>query len=187
MKDDIKKCCEVLRSGGTILYPTDTIWGIGCDATNAEAVEKVYTIKKRNGNIPLLVLVNSVAMLERYVVDMPQIAYDLIDCATSPMTIIFDKARNLPENLLGEDGSIGIRVTSESFTDQLIQQFRKPIVSTSANIHGAPTAQFFQEVDTQIVDGVDYVVNYRQNDTKKAKASQIIKLSNSGLITIIRK
>ena len=187
MKEDIKKCCEVLRSGGTILYPTDTIWGIGCDATNAEAIDKVFKLKHRDGNIPLLVLVNSVAMLERYVVDMPQVAYDLIDCATSPMTIIFDKARNLPENLVGKDGSIGIRVTNEPFTDQLIQQFRKPIVSTSANVHGAPTAQFFQEIDTQIINAVDFVVKYRQNDTKKARASQIIKLSNNGQITIIRK
>ena len=187
MKDDIKQSCEVLRSGGTILYPTDTIWGIGCDATNAEAIDKVYKIKNRDGNVPLLVLVNSVAMLERYVVDMPQIAYDLIDCATSPLTVIFDKARNLPENLIGRDGSIGIRVTNEPFTDQLIQQFRKPIVSTSANVHGAPTAQFFQEIDTQIISAVDFVVKYRQNDTKKARASQIIKLSNNGQITIIRK
>ena len=118
---------------------------------------------------------------------MPQIAYDLIDCATTPMTIIFEKARNLPTNLVGQDGSIGIRVTNEAFTDQLIQQFHKPIVSTSANIHGAPTAQFFQEIDSQIITSVDYVVNYRQNDTKKSKASKIIKLSNNGQITIIRK
>lgn len=187
MKEDIKKCCEILRAGGTILYPTDTIWGIGCDATNAEAVDKVFKLKNRDGNIPLLVLVNSVAMLERYVEDMPQIAYDLIDCATTPMTIIFEKARNLPTNLVGQDGSIGIRVTNEAFTDQLIQQFHKPIVSTSANIHGAPTAQFFQEIDSQIITSVDYVVNYRQNDTKKSKASKIIKLSNNGQITIIRK
>lgn len=187
MKEDLKKCCEVLRAGGTILYPTDTIWGIGCDATNADAVDKVFKLKNRDGNIPLLVLVNSVAMLERYVEDMPQIAYDLIDCATTPMTIIFEKARNLPANLVGQDGSIGIRVTNEAFTDQLIQQFHKPIVSTSANIHGAPTAQFFKEIDTQIVSSVDYVVNYRQDDVTKAKASKIIKLSNNGQITIIRK
>lgn len=187
MKEDIKKCCEILRTGGTILYPTDTIWGIGCDATNAEAIDKVFKLKNRDGNIPLLVLVNSVNMLERYVEGMPQIAYDLIDCATTPMTIIFEKARNLPTNLIGQDGSIGIRVTNEAFTDQLIQQFHKPIVSTSANIHGAPTAQFFQEIDNQIKTSVDYVVKYRQDDLTKAKASKIIKLSNNGQITIIRK
>lgn len=187
MKEDIKKCCEILRAGGTILYPTDTIWGIGCDATNAEAVDKVFKLKNRDGNIPLLVLVNSVNMLERYVEDMPQIAYDLIDCATTPMTIILEKAKNLPTNLVGQDGSIGIRVTNEAFTDQLIQQFHKPIVSTSANIHGAPTAQFFQEIDNQIIASVDYVVKYRQDDQTKAKASKIIKLSNNGQITIIRK
>lgn len=187
MKEDLKKCCDILRAGGTILYPTDTIWGIGCDATNAEAVDKVFKLKNRDGNIPLLVLVNSVAMLERYVEDMPQVAYDLIDCATSPMTIIFDKAKNLPENLIGKDGSIGIRITNEKFTDQLIQQFRKPIVSTSANIHGNPTAKFFQEIDSQIVDAVDYVVRYRQDDMTQAKASQIIKLMNNGQIQIIRK
>lgn len=187
MKEDLKKCCDILRAGGTILYPTDTIWGIGCDATNKDAIEKVYGIKKRDGNIPLLVLVNSVAMLERYVEDLPQVAYDLIGCATSPMTIIFEKAKNLPENLIGKDGSIGIRITNEKFTDQLIQQFRKPIVSTSANIHGNPTAKFFQEIDSQIVDAVDYVVRYRQDDMTQAKASQIIKLMNNGQIQIIRK
>ena len=187
MKEDIKHCCEVLKKGGTILYPTDTVWGIGCDATNADGVSKVFKVKNREGNIPLLVLVNSVAMLERYVVDMPQVAYDLIDCATSPLTIIFEKARNLPENLVAADGSIGIRVTKEAFTDQLIQEFRRPIVSTSANIHGEPTAQFFQDIDSKIINSVDYVVNYRQEDLKKASPSQIIKLMNNGQITIIRK
>lgn len=187
MKEDVKKCCEILKTGGTILYPTDTIWGLGCDATNAEAVNKIFTIKNRAGDIPLLVLVNSVAMLERYVVDMPQVAYDLIDCATSPLTIIFDQARNLPENLIGKDGSIGIRVTNEAFTDNLIQQFHKPIVSTSANIHGNPSPEFYKDIDNQIIDSVDYVVNYRQNDMKKSKPSQIIKLGNNGQITIIRK
>ncbi len=187
MKEDVKHCCEVLKKGGTILYPTDTVWGIGCDATNADGVSKVFKVKNREGNIPLLVLVNSVAMLERYVVDMPQVAYDLIDCATSPLTIIFEKARNLPENLVAADGSIGIRVTKEAFTDQLIQEFRRPIVSTSANIHGEPTAQFFQDIDSKIINSVDYVVNYRQEDLKKASPSQIIKLMNNGQITIIRK
>lgn len=187
MKEDITHCCKVLKQGGTILYPTDTVWGIGCDATNADAVSRVFQVKNREGNIPLLVLVNSVAMIERYVVDMPQVAYDLIDCATSPLTIIFEKARNLPENLVAADGSIGIRVTNEAFTDQLIHEFRRPIVSTSANIHGEPTAQFFQDVDSKIVNSVDYVVNYRQEDLKKAKPSQIIKLMNNGQITIIRK
>ncbi len=187
MKEDIKHCCEVLKQGGTILYPTDTVWGIGCDATNADAVSRVFKVKNREGSIPLLVLVNSVAMLERYVVDMPQVANDLIDCATSPLTIIFEKARNLPENLVAADGSIGIRVTNEAFTDELIQQFRRPIVSTSANIHGEPTAEFFQDIDSKIINQVDYVVNYRQGDLKKAKPSQIIKLMNNGQITIIRK
>ena len=187
MKEDVKLCCEVRKKGGTILYPTDTVWGIGCDATNADGVSKVFKVKNREGNIPLLVLVNSVAMLERYVVDMPQVAYDLIDCATSPLTIIFEKARNLPENLVAADGSIGIRVTKEAFTDQLIQEFRRPIVSTSANIHGEPTAQFFQDIDSKIINSVDYVVNYRQEDLKKASPSQIIKLMNNGQITVIRK
>lgn len=187
MKEDIHKCLELLRNGGTILYPTDTIWGLGCDATNAEAIDKIFKIKKRDGDIPLLVLVNSVAMLERYVVDMPQIAYDLIECATSPLTIIFDKAKNLPENLIGKDGSIGIRVTNEAFTDNLIQQFRKPIVSTSANIHGNPSPAFFKDVDNEIINAVDYVVKYRQDDLQKSKASQIIKLGNNGQITILRK
>ncbi len=187
MREDIKHCCDVLKQGGTILYPTDTVWGVGCDATNADAVSKVFKVKNREGNIPLLVLVNSVAMVERYVVDMPEVAYDLIDCATSPLTIIFEKARNLPENLVAADGSIGIRVTNEPFTDQLIQQLRRPIVSTSANIHGEPTAELFHEIDAKVISAVDYVVKYRQEDLKKAKPSQIIKLMNNGQITVIRK
>lgn len=187
MKEDIKNCCDVLRKGGTILIPTDTIWGLSCDATNAEAVDKIFHIKQREGNIPLLVLVNSVAMLERYVEDMPQIVYDLIEYATSPITIIFEKARNLPSNLVAADGSIGIRVTKEIFTDQLIQQFHRPIVSTSANIHGEATARCYKEIKEEIISAVDYVAEYRRNEMQKSTASKIIKLKNNGEITIIRK
>ena len=138
MQDDIKNALEVLRKGGVILYPTDTIWGIGCDATNDAAVKRVYEIKKRADSKSMLVLMENLNLLERYMQEVPEIAYSLIEVTEKPMTIIYPDAKNLAPNLLGEDGSVGIRITSERFTQQLIQRFRKPIVSTSANISGEP-------------------------------------------------
>lgn len=186
MQEDIKKSFETLQSGGTILYPTDTIWGIGCDATNANAIKKIFTIKKRSEGVPFIVLVDSVAMLERYVTEMPDVAYDLIDLSEKPITIIFDKAKNLPDDVIAEDGSIGIRVTTDPFNKQLIQKLRRPIVSTSANFHGSPAPEFFKQIDKEIKAAVDYVVLHRQSETIKGQASSIIKLKNNGEITIIR-
>lgn len=186
MKNDIQKSLEVLKSGGVLLYPTDTIWGLGCDATNANAVKKIFTIKQRTESVPLLVLVDSVAMLERYVIEMPNVAYDLIDLSEKPITIIFEKARNLPDSVISVDGTIGIRVTREAFTKELIRQFRRPIISTSANIHGQASPSLFREISQEIKDSVDYIVEYRQSETSKHKASSIIKLLNNGQITIIR-
>ncbi|RKD92515.1 L-threonylcarbamoyladenylate synthase [Mangrovibacterium diazotrophicum] len=186
MQDDVKKALEVLQSGGVILYPTDTIWGIGCDATNEAAVKRVYEIKKRADSKSMLVLMENVNLLERYMQEVPEIAYDLIEVTDKPMTIIYPGAKNLAANLLAEDGSVGIRITTERFTQQLIQRFRKPIVSTSANISGEPSPAFFGEVSEEVKNAVDYVVSYRQDDLNPAKPSSIIKLGVGGEIKIIR-
>ena len=185
-KEDIEKACEVMFNGGIILYPTDTIWGIGCDATNPEAVKRVYEIKKRIDSKALITLVDSPAKVNAYVQDMPEIAWDLIEFATKPLTIIYVKARNLAENLLAEDGSAGIRVTNEPFSKDLCMRFKKPIVSTSANISGEPSPQNFSEVSHEIISAVDYVVKYRQDEKAKAAPSSIIKLGNKGEVKIIR-
>ncbi len=185
-KDDIKKACEVMQKGGVILYPTDTVWGIGCDATNEEAVKRVYDIKKREDSKAMLVLVDSDVKVDFYVRDVPQVAWDLIEFTTKPLTIIYDEGRNLAQNLLGDGGSIGIRVTSEEFSKQLCFRFRKAIVSTSANISGQPGAANFNEISDEIKQAVDYIVNYRQDDTSRPKPSSIIKLGKTGEIKIIR-
>lgn len=185
-REDIEKACEIMHNGGIILYPTDTIWGIGCDATNPEAVRKVYDIKHRIDSKALITLVDSPAKVNAFVQDMPEIAWDLIDLATKPLTIIYDKARNLAENLIAEDGSVGIRVTNEPFSKDLCMRFKKPIVSTSANISGEPSPQNFSEISEEIKSAVDYIVKFRQNEKEKAKPSSIIKLGNKGEINIIR-
>ena len=161
MKEDIRKACEVLQKGGVILYPTDTIWGIGCDATNAEAVKRVYEIKKRADSKAMLVLVDNAVKVDFYVNEPPEVAFDLIECATKPMTIIYDDARNLAPNLLAEDGSVGIRVTNEEFSKALCYAFRKPIISTSANISGNPTPQNFYEIEDEITTALRVVAYYK--------------------------
>lgn len=185
-KDDIEKACEIMYNGGIILYPTDTIWGIGCDATNPEAVKRVYEIKRRTDSKALITLVDSPAKVNSYVQDMPDVAWDLIELTTKPLTIIYDKARNLAENLLAEDGSAGIRVTDEPFSKDLCFRFKKPVVSTSANISGEPSPQNFSEISDEIKSAVDYIVRYRQEEKTKASPSSIIKLGNKGEIKIIR-
>ena len=186
MQEEINKAIETLRKGGIILYPTDTIWGIGCDATNPAAVEKIYRLKQRAESKAMLVLMSSVSELERYVEEVPEIAYDLIDVAVRPLTVIYDKAVGLADNLVAEDGSIGIRITQEAFSSQLCRRFRKPIVSTSANISGTPSPVNFQDISREIIDTVDYVVNFRRDENIKAQPSSVIKLSASGVIKIIR-
>ena len=150
-----------MRAGGVILYPTDTVWGIGCDATNPEAVKRVYEIKRREDSKSMLVLVDSDAKVDLYVKEVPAVAWDLIELSTKPLTIIYDGAKNLAENLLASDGSIGIRVTAEEFSKQLCFRFRKAIVSTSANISGEPTPKSFSEISEEIKNSVDYIVSYR--------------------------
>ena len=186
IRQDVKKACEVMQKGGIILYPTDTIWGIGCDATNAEAVKRVYDIKKRADSKAMLVLVDSSVKVDFYVRDVPAVAWDLIDYATKPLTIIYDGARNLAENLLAEDGSVGIRVTGEAFSKELCFRFRKAIVSTSANISGQPSPANFSEISEEIKQAVDYIVGYRQDEGGHPKPSAIIKLGKGGEVKIIR-
>lgn len=186
MTEDIKKACQVMREGGVILYPTDTIWGIGCDATNEDAVRRVYEIKQRRDSKAMLVLVDSSVKVDFYVSDVPEVAWDLIDLADKPLTIIYSGARNLAANLLAEDGSVGIRVTGEEFSKRLCQQFRKAIVSTSANISGQPSPRNFGEISEEVKSAVDYIVGYRQEEISNPKPSSIIKLDKGGVIKIIR-
>jgi len=187
MHDDIKKALDVLKSGGIIIYPTDTIWGIGCDATNEAAVDRIYKIKKRDDSKSMLVLMENPALLDRYVNEVPEIAWDLVEVATTPLTVIYSNAKNLAKNLIADDGSIGIRFTKEAFTTQLLQRFRRPLVSTSANISGEKSPAFFNEISEEIKKQVDYVVEYRQDDLTPSTPSSIIKLGPGGQIDIIRK
>ncbi|MFV0289475.1 MAG: L-threonylcarbamoyladenylate synthase [Mangrovibacterium sp.] len=187
MQEDIKKALDVLHSGGIILYPTDTIWGIGCDATNESAVKRIFEIKQREDSKSMLVLMENINLIERYVAEVPEIAYDLIELSEKPVTIIYDGAKNIAKNLIAPDGSIGIRITSEQFTQRLIQQFRKPIVSTSANLSNSPSPTFFSEISEEIKSAVDYVVSYRREDTTPHEPSSIIKLGRGGEIRVIRK
>ena len=175
-----------MRGGGGILYPTDTIWGIGCDATNEDAVRRVYEIKQRQDSKAMLVLVDSSVKVDFYVQDVPEVAWDLIDLADKPLTIIYSGARNLAANLLAEDGSVGIRVTNEDFSKRLCQQFRKAVVSTSANISGQPSPRNFSEISEEVKSAVDYIVGYRQEEMSNPKPSSIIKLDKGGVIKIIR-
>ena len=175
-----------MAAGGLILYPTDTIWGIGCDATNEEAVRRVYELKRRSDHKAMLLLMDSSAKLNYYVQEVPDVAWELIELADSPLTVIYSGARNVAPNLLAEDGSVGIRITQEEFSHKLCERFRKPLVSTSANVSGEPSPANFSEISATIKAGVDYIVRYRQDDLSKAAPSHIIKLGAGGLVKIIR-
>ena len=183
---DIVQCLKTLSAGGLILYPTDTVWGIGCDATNAEAVKKVYQLKQRDDSKALIVLIDSADHLDHYVVDVPMIARELIDVAVKPLTIIYEGAYNLATNVLGDQDSVGIRIPNDEFCHRLCERFGKPIVSTSANVSGAPTAKTFADIDASIVQGVDYAVQYRRDDHASRHPSNIILLSRDGTFKIIR-
>ena len=187
-KQDLQQALKVLREGGVILYPTDTVWGIGCDATNADAVARVYEIKKRVDSKAMLVLLDGAGKLQGYVDKVPETAWLLLEASEGqrPMTIIYPKAKNLAPNLLAEDGSVGIRITSEPFTKALCEQLRHPIVSTSANISGEPAAKTFKEISQELLETVDYVCQFRRNDTTTYKPSSIIKIDENERITIIR-
>ena len=181
----IMKAIEILKQGGLILYPTDTVWGIGCDATNAEAVEKIYKLKQRSDSKALICLVADDRMLKKYVKEIPQAAFDIMDLENSPITIIYDDPQNLAPNLIAKDNTIGIRIPDNDFCFQLLRKFNGAIVSTSANISGQPTPKSFKEIHKDILKGVDYVVNLPDEKTS-AKPSSIIKLSKDGKVQIIR-
>ena len=192
VEDDIKKAVECMRKGGVILYPTDTVWGIGCDATNAEAVKRVYEIKQREDSKALICLVDSDARMQRYFRNVPDVAWQLIDSLkeatdAKPTTLILDGAINLAPNLIAEDGSLGIRITNEPFSKELCFRFQKAIVSTSANISGEPAAQNYCDIDPRILEAVDYVCWSRRQEHKPHTPSSIIKLQENGEVVIIRK
>lgn len=185
--EDITAALNSLRSNGIILYPTDTIWGLGCDATSREAVEKILKIKPRDPGKSLLILVNSQQMLERYVRDIPEIAFELLSVTDGPLTLVYPLGKNLADGICSDDGSVGIRICNDDFCNDLITRFRKPLVSTSANFSGKPAPGFFDEIENELIDSVDYVVKYRQDDRRKQSASPVIKLNSDGTIKIIRK
>lgn len=185
MDVDVIRAVEGLKEGKSLLYPTDTIWGLGCDATNDKAITKIYEIKNRPANKSFIVLVNSVAMLERYVSDFPEVCYDLIDLAEKPLTIIYDKPIGLPKSLLAEDGSIGIRVTKDPICNKLIQGLRKPIVSTSANISGEPSPKSFDDISAELKRSVDMILEERR-DELMVQPSSIIKLGVDHSVKVIR-
>jgi len=187
LKTEIDKALTVLKNGGIILYPTDTVWGIGCDATNEEAVEKINIIKGRSADKSFIILLDNDSKIQSYISEVPEVAYDLIEYAEHPLTIIFSGAKNLAENVINKDGSVGIRVVRHDFVQQLLQRFRKPIVSTSANLSGQPTPQIFDEIDEEIKNAVDYVVDWEQELRTPKKSSTIMKLSPSGQFSFIRK
>jgi L-threonylcarbamoyladenylate synthase len=186
MKEDINNALQVLHEGGVILYPTDTIWGLGCDATHEQAIERLYRIKERDPGKSMLILLDQEARVERYVEDMPDIAWDLMEVTDKPLTIIYHQARNLPGKLVASDGSIGIRVTSDPFCQELLRRFKKPIVSTSANLSHQPSPANYKEIDPAIIRSVDYVVKHRQDETQKASPSSIIKVGPGGEVKVIR-
>lgn len=186
-EDDILKAVEVMKKGGVILYPTDTVWGIGCDATNAEAVKRVYEIKQRDDSKALICLVDSDVRLQRYLRDADDVVWDLLTLPVKPTTVILDGVSGLADNLYAEDGSVGIRITNEDFSRQLCYRMQKPIVSTSANISGEPTAQNYCDISEEIRSAVDYICETRRQEHLPHTPSSIIKLTKQGQVTIIRK
>jgi L-threonylcarbamoyladenylate synthase len=185
-EDDIDSCIKVLNNGGIILYPTDTVWGIGCDATNEEAVNKIYALKNRNEEKSMILLVADEKDILLYTQQHDPIIFDYIKGVHKPTTVIYDHARNIAPNLINKDGSIGIRIAKDAFCMELIEQFGKPIVSTSSNISGYPPPPFFGDIDIEIKNGVDYIVQHRQDDLTPSSPSSVIKLSADGQVQILR-
>jgi L-threonylcarbamoyladenylate synthase len=187
LKDEVNKALKIIQDGGIILYPTDTIWGIGCDATNTDAVKKIYELKQREESKSMIILVDIDNKLQSYISEVPDIAYELIEYAENPLTLVMPGAKNISPALIAEDGSVGIRVTSHPFCQQLIQRLRKPLVSTSANISGQPSPEYFSKIDQDIIDGVDYVVDIDQHSTEIKKPSTIMRLAPNGSFEFIRR
>nr|WP_067061402.1 L-threonylcarbamoyladenylate synthase [Mucilaginibacter sp. L294] len=187
LKDEVNKALKIVQDGGIILYPTDTIWGIGCDATNTDAVKKIYELKQRHESKSMIILLDIDNKLQTYISEVPDIAYELIEYAENPLTLIMPGAKNISPALIAEDGSVGIRITSHPFCQQLIQRLRKPLVSTSANISGKPSPEYFSKIDQDIIDGVDYVVDLDQYSTEIRKPSTIMRLNPNGGFEFIRR
>lgn len=185
-RDEIKKCLEVMKRGGTILYPTDTVWGLGCDSTRTDGIQSIYDLKKRDDSKALICLVSDFKMLNQFVEEVPEVAYDILKYAVKPTTVVYDNPIRVAENLIAEDNSLAIRVTNDPFCKQLIKKLGKPLVSTSANISGSPTPKSFKEIDSAILEGVDYIVNLHRNK-KSGPPSAIIKLKNDGQVQVLRK
>jgi L-threonylcarbamoyladenylate synthase len=186
MDEEILKTIEILKAGGLILYPTDTIWGLGCDATNPDAVEKLYKLKKRVAEKSMSILVCNDAMINKYIPDIPVVSWDLIDSAEEPLTIIYPGSRQIAENVLAPDGSLGVRLIKDKFCNKLIYKFRKPIVTTSANISGGKTPTSFGDIHPDIIKGVDHIINMRQDEINNTKPSTLIKLKMNGEVTVLR-
>ena len=185
-KEDIRRAIEVMNKGGIILYPTDTIWGLGCDATNADAVRRIYEVKQRTDAKALISLVDSETKVQFYVKEVPEVAWDVMELSERPMTVVFDGGRNLAPNLLAEDGSVAIRITKEAFSKELCMRMKRAVVSTSANISGQPAPRCFSEISEEIKGAVDYICTSRQDEPPTQTASSIIKLGAGGEVTIIR-
>lgn len=186
MLEEVDKAAAVVKRGGIILYPTDTVWGIGCDASNPDAVKKVFELKRRADHKAMIVLVGSADDIHNYVDSVPEIAFDLIEFSENPLTIVYDHGIRLAPQLLGEDGSVGIRVTREAFSSSLCRKLHRPLVSTSANISGEPAPAFFPEISEEILSGVDYVVDYRRDDNCRRRPSTVMRLSAGGEFKILR-
>jgi L-threonylcarbamoyladenylate synthase len=187
LRDEVKKAFEVVQQGGIILYPTDTIWGIGCDASNTEAIQKIYSLKQRVAEKSMIILLDTENKLESYISEVPAVAYDLIEFAENPLTLVMPGAKNISSALIAQDGSVGVRVSKHPFCQQLIQRLRKPLVSTSANISGQSSPQNFAQISPEIIEGVDYVVDVDQHDLSVKKPSTIMRIDPSGMFEFIRK
>jgi L-threonylcarbamoyladenylate synthase len=185
-EEDLRNSLKILKEGGIILYPTDTLWGLGCDATNSAAVKKIFTIKTRSDHKSLIILVDGEQMLERYVREIPDIVFELTAVSDTPLTIIYPAGKNLAPGVCSDDGSVGIRICHDKFCQELIRRFRKPIVSTSANISGNPSPSNFDEIADNVISSVDYVVKHRQEDRRKQSSSPVIKVERNGVIKVLR-
>jgi L-threonylcarbamoyladenylate synthase len=185
INQEVHNAYEAIKNGGIILYPTDTVWGIGCDATNAEAVKKIYELKQREESKSMIVLMNSERMIYNVFKEIPEVAWQILDLTDKPTTLVLDNPRNVAPNLIAPDKTLGVRLVKEPFCYKLMERMKKPLVSTSANISGMPTPSSFKEIDHHILDGVDYIVNLH-HDKIAAKPSSIIKIGNNLQVKVIR-
>lgn len=186
LKDDIEAAVACMRQGGVILYPTDTVWGIGCDATRTDAVQRIFEIKRRAESKALIALVNSRDMLERYVESLPDVAWELMSLSERPITAVLDGACGLSAAMTGADGTVGIRLTAEAYSSGLCRRLRRPVVSTSANISGQPSPAIFSEISRDIIDAVDYVASYRRDDTSRSRPSAVVRIASDLTVKILR-